>query len=239
MNNRIALVTGGSRGIGKAVAEALAQANYTVVVNYQTAQAQAEQVVADIAARGGQAVALRANVADGEQVAQMVQHIEREWGPVSVLVNNAGIGVAYSIEATTEAVFDQTIEVNLKSTFLVTQAVLPAMRRQRWGRIINMSSLAAQTGGMVSLAYAASKAGQLGLTYFYAKNLVREGITVNAIAPAGIETDMIHGLGGNPANMPLGRFGTPEEVAQVVLLLVENAYITGQTINVNAGLYTS
>jgi 3-oxoacyl-[acyl-carrier protein] reductase len=239
MNNRIALVTGGSRGIGKAVAESLAQANYFVVVNYQNSELRAEQVVSDITAQGGQAVALRANAADSKEVIQMVKRIEHEWGPISVLINNAGIGVHYPIEATTEAVFDQTIAVNLKSTFLVTQAVLPAMRHQRWGRIINISSLAAQTGGMVSLAYAASKAGQLGLTYFYANNLVKEGITVNAIAPAGIDTDMIHNLGANPENMPMGRFGTPQEVAQVVLLLIENAFITGQTINVNAGIYTS
>jgi 3-oxoacyl-[acyl-carrier protein] reductase len=237
--NKVALVTGGSRGIGRAIAIALAESGITVVVNFLRSEEQARQVLKTIEQQGGKAIALQADVSEHQQVARMIVQIEQQLGTVSILVNNAGIAVRQAIEETTEEMFDQTIKSNLKSTFLVTQAVLPNMRKQSWGRIINISSLAAQTGGGVGLHYAASKAGQLGLTYYYAKNLAKENITVNAIAPALIDTDMLQELSVNPSAMPMGRFGTSEEVAEVALMLVNNAFITGQTINVNAGLHNS
>ena len=139
-----------------------------------------------------------------------------------------------------EADWDETLAVNLKSAFLVTQRVLAGMRAHGWGRIINLSSIAAQTGGVTGPHYAASKAGLLGLTHSYARHLVQEGITVNAIAPALIETEMVTGnLAVTPDLVPVGRFGAPQEVAEVIVMLAKNGYITGQTINVNGGWYMS
>lgn len=158
-------------------------------------------------------------------------------GPVDVLVNNAGIALIRGIDDLTEADFDATIAVNLKSAFLCTRAVLPHMRVQRWGRIVNVSSGAARGAGGVGVHYNASKAGMEGLTRGYAARLVREGITVNAVAPSLIETDMVRsGLARSPERIPLGRFGTPEEVARVVVMLVGNAYVTGQTVALSGGM---
>jgi 3-oxoacyl-[acyl-carrier protein] reductase len=239
LQDKIALVTGGSRGIGRAIAVALAEAGASTVINFSSSEQQAQEVQQKILQTGGKAITSQADVSDREQVARMIAEIEQQLGTVSILVNNAGIAVPQSIEQMTEAIFDETIKINLKSTFLVTQAVLPNMRKQSWGRIINVSSIAAQTGGGIGLHYATSKAGQLGLTYYYAKNLVKENITVNAIAPALIDTGMIQALSVDPSSLPMGRFGTPEEVADVALMLVNNAFMTGQTINVNAGLHNS
>jgi 3-oxoacyl-[acyl-carrier protein] reductase len=159
---------------------------------------------------------------------------------VSILVNNAGIARQQKIEDITESDWDELIAVNLKSAFMVTQAFLPGMRQQRWGRIIFMSSVAAQTGGVVGPHYAASKAGMLGLAHSLANLLAKEGISVNAIAPALIATDMvISNLQANPSKIPLGYFGAVEDVSSVVALLARNGYITGQTINVNGGWYPS
>lgn len=170
----------------------------------------------------------------------MISRIQSELGPVHIVVNNAGIARPQPIDEITEADWDELIAVNLKSAFLVTQAVLPQMRRARWGRIINMSSVAAQFGGVVGPHYAASKAGMIGLTHSYANLLAKEGVTVNAIAPALIETDMVtSNLKARPELIPVGRFGGVEEVAEVVVMLAANGYITGQTINVNGGWYMS
>ena len=168
----------------------------------------------------------------------MVKTIERELGVVDILVNNAGVATRHPLDEMREEHWDEIIAINLKSAFLVTQAVLPGMRARRWGRIINISSGAAQIGGVVGPHYAASKAGILGLTHGYASLLIKEGITANAVAPSLIETEMTtHDLQVNPNIVPLGRFGTVEEVADVVVTLARNAYITGQTIFVNGGRY--
>ncbi len=170
----------------------------------------------------------------------MVAQIESELGAVNILVNNAGIARQLKLEDIAEADWDEHISVNLKSAFLVTQAVLPQMRAQRWGRIINISSTAAQTGGLVGPHYAASKAGMLGLTHSYAALLAKEGITANTVCLALVETDMLR---ANPratsSVIPIGRFGNVDEVASVVLMLAENAYMTGQTVNPNGGWYMS
>ena len=166
--------------------------------------------------------------------------MQKELGPIGILVNNAGIARPEPVEEITEQSWDQVLAVNLKSQFLLIQAVLPAMRTQRWGRIINLSSTAAQIGGIVGPHYAASKAGILGLTHFYAVLLAKEGITVNAIAPALISTEMVtDNPKAKPELIPIGRFGTAEEVANAAVMLARNGYITGQTINVNGGLYMS
>jgi 3-oxoacyl-[acyl-carrier protein] reductase len=152
-------------------------------------------------------------------------------------VNNAGIAIHQNIEETREADWDEVLTVNLKSVFLVTQAVLPGMRRRRWGRIINISSGAAQTGGVVGLHYTASKAGVEGLTKAYALRLVKEGITANVVAPVLIETDMMPDTESRRKMIPLGRLGQPDEVADAVIFLAGNGYITGQTIHLTGGLY--
>lgn len=240
LKGKLALVTGGSRGIGAAAALALAGAGADVVVNYRSRAEDAEKVCAGIRTLGRRALAIRTDVSQSDQVGKMVAQVERELGSVNILVNNAGTARQLKIEDIAEADWDEHITVNLKSAFLVTQAVLPPMRAQRWGRIINISSTAAQTGGLVGPHYAASKAGMLGLTHSYATLLAKEGITANTVCPALVETEMLR---ANPratsSVIPIGRFGVVEEVASVILLLAENAYITGQTLNPNGGWYFS
>jgi len=167
----------------------------------------------------------------------MMAAVERDLGPVDVLINNAGIGLVRTVDDLTEDDFDRTIAVNLKSVFLCTQAVVPGMRARQWGRIVNISSGAARGAGGVGPHYNASKAGMEGMTRGYAARLVKDGITVNAVAPSLIETDMVRsGVASSPARIPLGRFGTPEECAQAVLMVIGNAYMTGQTIALSGGL---
>jgi 3-oxoacyl-[acyl-carrier protein] reductase len=234
---RVALVTGGSRGIGRAVAISLAEAGAAVAVNYREKKAEAEDVVKAIRGAGGKAMAIGADVSKTAEVARMVTEVEQQLGPVDVLVNNAGIGIIRNVDDLTEEDFDITIAVNLKSAFLCTQAVIPGMRRRKWGRIVNISSGAARGAGGIGPHYNASKAGMEGLTRGYAARLVKEGITVNAVAPSLIETDMVKaGLASSPARIPLGRFGTSEECADVVLMLVGNEYMTGQTVALSGGM---
>ncbi len=240
LEGKVALVTGGDRGIGAAISLALAKAGANVAVNYRSRAELAEQICAKIRNLGRHTAAIQADVSKSGAVKQMISDIERELGAVNILVNNAGIARPQKIEEITEADWDEIIDVNLKSAFLVTQAVLPAMRTAGWGRIINISSVAAQVGGLVGPHYASSKAGMIGLTHSYARRLAKEGITANAIAPALIETDMvISNLNATPELIPVGRFGKVAEVADVVVMLAMNGYITGQTIGVNGGWYMS
>jgi 3-oxoacyl-[acyl-carrier protein] reductase len=211
-----------------------------VAVNYRSQEDEpaAKAVCQEIEPNGLRALAVKADVSVGAEVSRMVEAVEDKLGPISVLVNNAGIARPQPIDQITEADWDLIHNVNLKSMFLVTQAALPAMRKQRWGRIIYLSSVAAQLGGIIGPHYAASKAGAIGLTHSYAALLAKEGITVNAIAPALIETDMItNNPKARPDVIPIGRFGTVEEVAEVAVMLARNGYITGQTISVNGGWY--
>lgn len=234
---RVALVTGGSRGIGRAISVSLADAGASVAVNFREKAAEAEAVAGEIRGRGGMAAAVQADVSRADEVGRMIATVERELGPVDVLVNNAGIGLVRSVDELTEADFDLTIAVNLKSVFLCTQAVVPGMRARQWGRIVNISSGAARGAGGVGPHYNASKAGMEGMTRGYAARLVKDGITVNAVAPSLIETDMVkQGVASSPARIPLGRFGTPEECALIVMMLVRNAYMTGQTVALSGGM---
>ena len=240
LDRKVALVTGASRGIGMAVALALAHEGADVVVNYRSRETEALEVVAALERIGRRAVAVNADVSVAAEVARLVGAAEEALGPVDVLVNNAGITRPQPIEQITEADWDALIAVNLKSAFLVTQAVLPGMRARRWGRIVNISSVAAQLGGVVGPHYAASKAGLHGLTHAYAALLASEGITVNTVAPALIATEMVTSNPRARADLiPVGRFGTVEETAEAVVLAATNGYITGQTINVNGGWYMS
>jgi 3-oxoacyl-[acyl-carrier protein] reductase len=240
LTGKVALVTGTSRGIGRAIAIALARAGADVAVNYRSRHQEANETCDEIKRLGRRSIAVEADVSVTADVARLVATVETELGPVAILVNNAGITRPQPVAEITERDWDELIAVNLKSVFLVTQAVLPKMRATRWGRIINLSSVAAQTGGVVGPHYAASKAGILGLTHSYANLLAKEGIMVNAIAPALIETEMVTGNpNARPDLIPVGRFGTVDEVADVAMMLARNGYITGQTINVNGGWYMS
>ena len=240
LTGKVALVTGASRGIGRAAAVALAAAGADVAVNYRSREKEAQEVCAAVRDLGRRALPLKADISRAGEVSRMVDAIEQELGGVSILVNNAGILTQKPLDEISEADWDEMIDVNLKSAFLVCQRVVPGMRAKRWGRIINLSSVAAQTGGVTGPHYAASKAGLHGLTHSYARLLVKEGITVNAIAPALIATEMVTGnLTVTPDLVPVGRFGLAQEVAEVIVMLAQNGYITGQTINVNGGWYMS
>jgi len=240
LHGRMALVTGGSRGIGRASALVLAAAGCNVAVNYLRARDEAEALIREIATLGQRAFAIQADVSREADVQQLVRTVEQDLGPIDILVNNAGINPGKPLAELTLADWNETITTNLTSSFLVSQAVLSGMRQRQWGRLIFLSSIAAQTGGVIGPHYAASKAGMLGLMHSYANLLAKEGITSNAIAPALIETDMIRNNSRiQPTLLPVGRLGTAAEVADAVLLLATNSYITGQTINVNGGWYMS
>ena len=236
LTGRVALVTGASRGIGAAIALAFAEAGAAVAVNYRQRADEAEAVVAKIRDIGGRAVAIAADVSQAAAVARMADQAASALGPIDILVNNAGLAIVRGIDDLTESDFDVTIAVNLKSAFLCTQAVLPGMRAKKWGRIVNISSGAARGAGAIGVHYNASKAGMEGLTRGYAARLVKEGITVNAVAPSLIETDMMRGRSDLASRIPLGRLGHPDEVAKAALSVLENDYMTGQTIALNGGM---
>jgi 3-oxoacyl-[acyl-carrier protein] reductase len=236
LRGHVALVTGGSRGIGAAIVKTLGEAGCSVAVNYHERAAEAAALAKDIVKAGGRAIAVGADVSNSAAVAAMVQGATSELGPVDILVNNAGIAIVRGVDDLTEADFDATMLVNLKSAFLCTQAVLPGMRTKKWGRIVNISSGAARGAGAIGPHYNASKAGIEGLTRGYAARLVKEGITVNAVAPSLIETDMMKGQPQLISRIPLGRFGQPEEVAKAVMMLIDNPYMTGQTIAMSGGM---
>ena len=240
LTGRVALVTGASRGIGKAIALALADAGADVAVNYRAQGEAAEAVRQTIRSAGRQSVAIQADVSITADVDRLVRTVENELGPVGILVNNAAIAKILAPDQVTEEIWNEFLRMNLTSVFLVTQRVLPGMRSARWGRIINLSSVAAQYGGVIGPHYAATKAGVLGLTRSYASQFAKEGITANAIAPALIETDMVAGLPRELANrIPVGTFGSADEIGRAAVTLAESRFTTGQTININGGLYMS
>ena len=236
LQGRAALVTGGSRGIGAAIVRSLAQAGAAVAINYRERAGEANALVKSIGETGGRAIAIAADVSQSDAVAQMVKRVDSDLGPIDILINNAGIAITRGVDDLSEADFDQTIAVNLKSVFLCTQAVLPMMRSKGWGRIVNISSGAARGAGSIGPHYNASKAGMEGLTRGYAARLVKEGITVNAVAPSLIETDMMKGQPNLVSRIPVGRFGKAEEVAQAVMMLLDNPYMTGQTVAMSGGM---
>jgi len=238
LNNRVALVTGASRGIGAAIAIALAKAGADIAVNYRERADAAREVCAALTGLGRRALAVKADVSVAADVRRMITEVETQLGAVDVLVNNAGIAQPRKFEEISEADWGEVLTVNLKSVFLVTQGVVGGMRKRRWGRIINLASVAAQTGGAVGAHYAASKAGMIGLTHSCAAALVKEGITVNAIAPALIETEMVtSNMNATPQLIPMGHFGSVDDVSSVAVMLATNDYMTGQTISVNGGWY--
>jgi 3-oxoacyl-[acyl-carrier protein] reductase len=238
LSGKKAIVTGGSRGIGKAIALALASAGCDVVVNYLSKEAEANATVDAIRRLGHRAAAVQGDVSNGDDVRRLVQTAETEIGPTDILVNNAGRVLVEGLEQMSEASWNDVIRVNLTSVFLMTQAVLPGMRARKWGRIINLTSVAAQAGSMLAVHYSAAKGGVISATKSYARLLAKEGVTVNAISPALIATEMVSSNPRiSPEMIPMGRFGTVEECADVAVLIAGNAYMTGQTIALNGGMF--
>lgn len=240
---RVALVTGGSRGIGRAVAELLAAQGQAVAVNYVANSDAADEVVAAITAAGGSAAAVQADVGDEDAVARMIDEVQERFGPVGVLVNNAGITRDGLIMRMKPVEWDDVIQTNLRSVYLCSRAVMRGMLRARWGRIISLSSVAGVYGNAGQANYSAAKAGIIGFTKALAKEIGSRGITVNAVAPGFIETDMTTALGEEVTeaaveSITLGRLGSPHEVAAAVGYLASDAasYVTGQTIVVDGGL---
>jgi 3-oxoacyl-[acyl-carrier protein] reductase len=238
LNSRVALVTGGGRGIGKAISLALAAAGCDVAINYVSREAEARQTAEGVRALGQRALVVHGDVSKSADVAALVAEVEKQLGSVDILVNNAGRAAFESIEQMTEASWNECMQLNLTSVFLLTQAVLPGMRARKWGRIINLTSVAAQAGSVMAVHYSAAKAGVIAATKSYARLLAKEGVTVNAISPALIGTEMVASNPHvKPDMIPVGRFGRVEECADVAVMLARNAYITGQTISVNGGMY--
>lgn len=242
---RVALVTGASRGIGRAVAVRLARDGHRVVVNYHVREEAAREVVAEIEQAGGQAIAVQADVGRESDVERLFAATIDRFGPVEVLVNNAGITRKGLLMRLDEADWDDVVRTNLRSVYLCSKAALRAMMRARWGRIVNMSSNSQQMGVPGQANYTATKAGILGFTRSLAREVGSRNITVNAVAPGYILTDMSADSTEELRNsvlaqIPCGRAGTPEEVAEAVSFLTSNAagYITGQTLNVDGGMVT-
>lgn len=238
---KVAIVTGASRGIGKAIALHLAASGAKVVVNYAQSSAAADQVVAEIVAAGGEAVAKQADIAQGDQVEDLIDSTKKTWGSVDVLVNNAGITRDTLLLRMKPEDWQAVIDLNLTGVFLATRAVSKIMLKQRSGRIINIASVAGQMGNPGQANYSAAKAGVIGFTKTVAKELASRGVTVNAVAPGFIETDMTHGLDNAEILkfIPLGRYGQPDEIAGMVRFLAADpaaAYITGQVFNVDGGM---
>lgn len=238
---KIALVTGASRGIGRAIALALATEGASIAVNYASSSSAADEVVGIIEAAGGSAIALKADVAQPEQVESLLGAVLEKWGRVDILVNNAGITRDTLLLRMKLEEWQAVIDLNLTGVFLCTKAVSKGMLKQKSGRIINITSVAGQMGNPGQANYSAAKAGVIGFTKTVAKELASRGITVNAVAPGFITTDMTSNLKSDEIlkYIPLGRYGEPEEIAGMVRFLAADsaaAYITGQVFNVDGGM---
>ncbi len=240
---RVAVITGASRGIGAAIAISLAKAGAAVVINYLSNQARAEAVANSCRTYGSRAITVQADVTDFHAVERLIKTTANELGEPDILINNAGRARSALLLDTTEELWDELMDANLKAPFFCVKTVLPGMIKKHFGRIVNISSIWGISGGSYEVAYSASKGGLIALTKALAKELGPSGITVNAVAPGAIETDMLNDLTVDDLKQiseetPVGRLGTPEDVASVVLFLVSPgaSFITGQIISPNGGL---
>ncbi len=239
LSGRVALVTGGSGGIGQAIALALAGAGVSVAIGYGASDAAAQQLSGQITAAGGRAAALSADLTYAAEVVRLTEDTEHVFGPVDILVSNAGAGQRRQLESIEVEEFDETIAVNLRAPFLLAQRLVPPMAERGFGRVLFVSSVAAFTGGIVGPHYAASKAGLHGLTHSLAARFAAAGVTVNAIAPALIsDTGMVPGDQEQlRRQVPVGRLGRPAEVADLALAVLRNPYLTNQVISLDGGIY--
>lgn len=243
LSGKIALVTGAGRGIGRSVALALGSAGAKVVVNYNSSEEAAREVVGAIESDGGEARAIKADVSKPDEVDEMVNTLVKEWGRIDILVNNAGIARDNLMMRMSQEEWDAVMDTNLRSAYFCSRAVLRPMLRNRWGRIISISSVVGLTGNVGQANYAAAKAGLIGFTKSLAREVGSRNITANAVAPGFIQTDITAGLSDDIKaaalkNIPAEKFGEPEDVANVVLFLASDlaAYVTGQVVNVDGGM---
>lgn len=243
LTDRVAIVTGGSRGIGRAISIALAASGATVVVNYRGNAAAADETVAAINGAGGKAIAIQADVANGDDVKRLFSEVTSAYGRLDILVNNAGITRDTLMMRMKDEDWDAVLDTNLKSQFLTTRAAISTMVRARYGRIINITSVVGLMGNAGQANYAAAKAGIIGFTKSVAREIGSRSITVNAVAPGFIDTELTAVLNDDmrealKKQIPLGRLGSPEDVAGVVTFLASDqaAYITGQTFNCDGGM---
>jgi len=244
LNGKVSLVSGSSRGIGRAIAIMLAEAGSDVVINYRLNEAAAAEVVKEVTSMGVRAKAYQADVSDAQQANEMVAKAKEEFGTISILVNNAGITRDRSFLKMTLEQWKEVLLVNLDGPFNLTHALLPAMVEGRWGRIVNISSIVAQMGNFGQINYGAAKGGLIAFTKSLAREVARKNVTVNAVAPGFIETDMTAVIPEKVLDVvrhitPMGRLGKAEEVALAVRFLVapRASFVTGQVVNVNGGMY--
>src|SRR4051812_21452385 len=236
---RVALVTGGSGGIGRPLVLGLAAAGAAVAVGYGASREPAEELAAEVVAAGGRAITVGADPRDPAAPGKLVGVAERALGPIDLLVANHGVATRQNWDEVGLDDWNETVEVNLRAPFLLAQRVLPGMRSRAWGRILFVSSVAAFTGGIVGPHYAASKSGLHGLTHFLAARVARDGVTVNAIAPALVEDTGM--MPGSPeelrSRVPVGRLGRPDEVAELAVAMLANGYLTSQVVGLDGGMY--
>jgi acetoacetyl-CoA reductase len=245
LNGKVALVTGASRGLGKAIALELGRQGVMVGVNYNNSAEGAEDAAKEINLGEGRAIAIKGDVASFADCEQLVKQVTEELGPVDILINNAGFNRDRTLRKMSVEEWDSVIQTDLSSVFYCTKLIIDGMIERKYGRIINMASIIGQMGNVGQSNYAAAKAGIIAFTKSAAQELARFGVTVNALTPGFIETDMLAGVPEEPkaallARIPLGRFGTGEEVARLVTyILTEGDWITGQQFNINGGMYMS
>jgi acetoacetyl-CoA reductase len=243
LKEAVVVVTGASRGLGRAIAEEMGRGGAKVVVNYSRSKEPAEELAQQISEDGGEAIAVQGDVSDPEQAKALIDKTIERFGRIDVLVNNAGINIDRTLKRLSVEDWDKVIQVDLNSAFYTVRAALPHMMEAGGGKIINMSSFVGEAGNIGQANYSAAKAGLLGFTKTAAKELARNGITVNSICPGFIETDMVAAIPDDAKekllkSVPLGRFGKPDEIARAVRFLIEDGdYITGQALDINGGVY--